>query len=1003
MPDVIRLPKHFAGIHARLLALVFLAAAPLVVLTFFGARRQALREHAEAHQRALTRARFTAAHLDFAIAELDALLIAASRMAVVNFPDALRMNGVLDNLAVALPGYCRDLTFHHPTEPVRADPSAPQLVADLAWLRNPASRRTLVFDPPKRVGNDGEWVVTLNRAVFDATDHPVGIVSVDLELAKLAPLLDASDLPPQSLICAYSFSALNVARSREPDKIGTPAADRPVVEAAIAAREGSVEFKASNGTPRLAGYATCQRAPWLVFVRVRVEPAFAAAEHDLRINSLAMGGALIASVMVAWLLGNRFVRPIRELAGQVNAFGKGTQIPAATARASGEIGALARAFGEMASEISARDRELRDSEQRYRTLVERLPDAIIVHQSMKIVFANSAAVSLLGARSEEQLIGADFASRLHPDDQPLAPTTGDLDQPSAVKPGSSPTEVRFLRLDGTAVETECQYISILYNGKPGIQLIARDITLRKQTEAALSQSDERFREFVDGTNAVLWEADAATQALQSISANVERVLGYARSAWLTPGFWASHVHPEDVEQIQAQRQKGIRELRAFASEYRFVKQNGRVVWLRDDVKIVPEHGAARWLRGLTIDISETRELEIQLRQAQKLKAIGTLAGGIAHDFNNILLGIYGYTELARGAAPDNSELQEYLGEITAASRRAADLVRQILAFSRVQYADLNLASVQLGDIVVETVKLLRATSPSSIEIVQQMDPDLPLVVGNPSQFHQVTMNLGTNALHAMEERGGRLTFRLEAFAVEEGLAKKLPGLKPGSYVKLTVSDTGKGMDAETQQRVFEPFFTTKGPHEGTGLGLSVVHGIVSGLHGAIRLTSEVGRGTTFEIFLPVSPSQPSAVPPEVPAAPRGHGERILFVDDEEPITKCAQPMLRTLGYVAECENDVLRALARLESDPHAFDLVVSDQTMPGMSGLEFAERIRALQPNLPVVLASGYSALLSLERIRAAGVREVLAKPYTMEALAVALRRHLSSVPSEKSASVTLA
>ena len=260
---------------------------------------------------------------------------------------------------------------------------------------------------------------------------------------------------------------------------------------------------------------------------------------------------------------------------------------------------------------------------------------------------------------------------------------------------------------------------------------------------------------------------------------------------------------------------------------------------------------------------ERQTLEGQLRQSQKLEAIGTLAGGIAHDFNNILAGIYGFTSLARDSAGGNPALHDYLDEIGRAGRRAAELVQRILAFSRSRNGDETMEPVHLGLVAAEAVKLLRAGSPSTIELVARVTGTLPAVMGNATQLHQVVMNLGTNAVQAMRDRPGRLSISLDACVIDEALARALPGLQPGPGVRLTVGDTGDGMNAATQERVFEPFFTTKGPGEGTGLGLSVVHGIVRSHHGAIRLSSEVGRGSTFEVFLPAA----NSAVPETEAEP----------------------------------------------------------------------------------------------------------------------------------------
>ena len=433
----------------------------------------------------------------------------------------------------------------------------------------------------------------------------------------------------------------------------------------------------------------------------------------------------------------------------------------------------------------------------------------------------------------------------------------------------------------------------------------------------------------------------------------------------------------------------LREKGRLSFETRQRHKSGRLIAVEVELTWF-EYEGREYNFAFVHDITATRALEQQLRQSQKLEAVGTLAGGIAHDFNNILSGIYGFTSLARGAAGGNAELRSYLDEINRASRRAAELVRQILTFSRTRGGEENWEPVQAGAVVADAVKLLRATSPSSIEFVQECAPELPSVPGNASQLHQVVMNLGTNAVHAMGHGTGRLTIRLAAVTVDDGMARSLPGLTVGPYVCLTVNDTGSGMDAAIRDRVFEPFFTTKGPGEGTGLGLSVVHGIVRDHHGAVRLTTEPGRGTTFEVFLPAGTLAPASRPAAHDAAQRGRGERILIVDDEEMIARVGKLTLCQLGYAAESETDVLKALGRLERDPHAFHLVLSDQTMPGMTGLEFAARIRALRPDLPVVLATGHSTAVTPENIRASGIREVLMKPYSTEVLADVLRRHLS-------------
>ncbi len=390
------------------------------------------------------------------------------------------------------------------------------------------------------------------------------------------------------------------------------------------------------------------------------------------------------------------------------------------------------------------------------------------------------------------------------------------------------------------------------------------------------------------------------------------------------------------------------------------------------------------------DISTTRQLEAELRQAQKLEAVGTLAGGIAHDFNNILSGIYGFTSLARQAAEGNVELIEYLDEIGRAGQRAAELVRQILSFSRPSDDDQSFVSVQLDCVVLEAVKLLRASSPSTIEFARFVAPDIPPVSGNATQLHQVVMNLGTNAVQAMQDKSGQLTIRVDLVVVDEGSIRSLPNLTLGRWVRLTISDTGDGMDAATKERVFEPFFTTKGPGRGTGLGLSVVHGVIRRHRGVIGLTSEMGRGTTFEVYLPAADNPPSSESAATMPSVRGKGERILFLDDEVIVAKVGAITLAHAGYKVAAETSVLRALELVTRDPQGYDLVVTDLTMPLMTGLEFAKRIHSIRLDLPVILTSGHNSSLTAKVLEDARINEVLLKPYSTADLVMRIQRILS-------------
>jgi signal transduction histidine kinase len=382
---------------------------------------------------------------------------------------------------------------------------------------------------------------------------------------------------------------------------------------------------------------------------------------------------------------------------------------------------------------------------------------------------------------------------------------------------------------------------------------------------------------------------------------------------------------------------------------------------------------------------ERRDLEGQLRQSQKMEAIGTLAGGIAHDFNNILTAIIGNAQMASQEADPDSTVAESLAEISRAGNRAADLVRQIMAFSRQQKQSRD--TIALRTVTEEVVRLLRAALPASIDLAVSSDPATPHVVADPSQVHQVLMNLCTNAAQAMAAGGGRIDIRLEPASLGLDAARVHPDLAPGDYARLSVADTGSGMDQATLERIFEPFFTTKAPGAGTGLGLAVVHGIVKGHGGAITVRSRPDEGSTFDVYLPAAERSAPGAMAEEPPIPRGAGQEILCVDDEPALVRLNERFLGRLGYRVTGFTRPRQALAALREDPMRFDLLLTDLSMPEMSGTELAREALAIQPGLPIAITTGLVTPDLLDNAEALGVREFLTKPTSLQDLAAALRR----------------
>jgi CheY-like chemotaxis protein len=374
-----------------------------------------------------------------------------------------------------------------------------------------------------------------------------------------------------------------------------------------------------------------------------------------------------------------------------------------------------------------------------------------------------------------------------------------------------------------------------------------------------------------------------------------------------------------------------------------------------------------------------------------MEALGQFSGGIAHDFNNILSAIVGYSQLAQLVLKGNPEVRGHLGAVLKSANRATNLVRQILTFSRQQPQERH--AIDLRPIVAESIELLRATIPSGIEFDTSVATDAPTVLANADQINQVLMNLGINAWHAMKDFSGRLQVKLERCVVDAAHAATQPRLRPGIYARISVSDTGRGMDPATLRRIFEPFFTTKLPGEGTGLGLAVVHGIMDNHDGVVTVYSQPGEGSIFHLYFPAHAGaaiMDAAIAEEGPV-PRGAGERILVVDDEELLTELGQKALAELGYTVEVTTRPAAALAMVRAAPQRFALVLTDQAMPGMTGILLASQLRQIRPELPIILMTGYSVSLTPGVLEVAGVRQLLLKPINIHSLGTAVHAALAA------------
>jgi signal transduction histidine kinase/CheY-like chemotaxis protein len=448
--------------------------------------------------------------------------------------------------------------------------------------------------------------------------------------------------------------------------------------------------------------------------------------------------------------------------------------------------------------------------------------------------------------------------------------------------------------------------------------------------------------------------------------------------------------------MQRDRESGVDPDRTVTLELEYYHKDGSRVWhetvisgIRDvEGNIIGFHGASRDITRRKKIEEERKRLEERLYHVERMESIGTLAGGIAHDFNNILGAIMGYTEMAIQGLDKNSPLRRYLDQVFKAGERAKDLVKQILSFSR--QSEERPHPLRVSPIVKEVMKLIKASLPSTIKIRQDIQSELDIVLADPTQIHQILMNLCTNAAHAMRETKGELKVSLVPVNIEPPDNLIIHhDLSPGKYLRLTVSDTGVGIDKEIMDRIFDPFFTTKKYGEGTGLGLSVVYGIVKSYGGAITVESEVGKGTEFNVYLPLLTEIEDKQEAKVEApVPRGN-ERILFVDDEATLVQIATGALIGLGYEVVGRTSSLEALELFRTRPDSFDLVITDMTMPNMTGSELAQQLIRIRPDIPVILCTGFSEAMTQERATALGVREFIMKPIVQRQIAEAIRRAL--------------
>lgn len=526
-------------------------------------------------------------------------------------------------------------------------------------------------------------------------------------------------------------------------------------------------------------------------------------------------------------------------------------------------------------------------------------------------------------------------------------------------------------------------------GLENVYLKARNEQLLEE----LKQSQDFLHAIIENIPDMICVKDAINLRFVDFNRGGEELLGCSRQELLGKSDYDLFSKEEaDLSSMRDRQVLASRQVMEIPEETITTRHKGQRILSTKKIPILDETGQPRYLLGVSEDITEKitlrqkeQGLEAQLRQLHKMEAIGTLAGGIAHDFNNILAPIFGYTEMAMMKLDKTSRSYENLGAVLTAAQRAKDLVKQILTFSR--KSELELKPVLLQPVIQETVKFLRSSLPSTIEIRQHIDERCGAIMADSTQLQQVLMNLCTNAYHAMRDRGGILNLALCQVVLMPADLARLPGIEPGPYLRLDIGDTGMGMSEEVMERIFEPYFTTKEKGDGTGLGLSVVHGIVTSYGGYIKIYSEIGKGTVFSTFLPMARVEPLRDKDDLSPPVSTGRERILLVDDEQQIVAMMQQMLEHLGYSVTAFTDSTEALAHFQEHPAEFDLIISDLTMPRITGRELAGKLREVREDAKILLCSGLSERISQEKAETLGIKGVLMKPITMWDLAVVVRR----------------